>query len=188
MKSPLEVARWLSERFDEDALPYALGGAIALAAWSVPRQTVDVDVAVFVGDEDLPRVLDAVERAGALVDRDDAVRRVAAAGLFLCRIGATRVDVFLAVHPLHREMGRRRRRITVDGHPLWFLSAEDVAILKLIYARPKDLVDLERLFAARPDLDRAYIESWLGRIVPRSDRRLDILADLARRFLMSRSP
>lgn len=183
MKSPLEVARWLADRFDEDGLPYALGGAIALAAWSAPRQTVDVDVAVFVGDEELPRVLDAVERAGALVDRGDATRRVAASGLFLCRVGTTRVDVFLAIHPLHQEMGRRRRQITVEGHALWFLSPEDVAILKLIYARPKDVVDLERLFAARPDLDRAYIESWLGRIVPASDRRLELLADLARRFL-----
>jgi hypothetical protein len=68
----------------------------------------------------------------------------------------------------------------VDGASLWFLSPEDVR--RLVYARPKDLVDLERLFAARPDLDAAYIESWLARIVPPGDRRLATLADLARRF------
>jgi hypothetical protein len=32
--SPLDAARWIAARLDEDALPYAIGGALALAAWS----------------------------------------------------------------------------------------------------------------------------------------------------------
>jgi hypothetical protein len=109
MKSPLEVARWLGDRFDEDSLPYALGGALALAAWAGPRQTVGVDVAVFVGEDELHRVLGAVERAGAVVHREEAERRVAAPGMFIAQLGSTRIDVFLATHPVHQEMGRRRR-------------------------------------------------------------------------------
>jgi hypothetical protein len=182
MKSPLEVARWLADRLDEDSLPYALGGALALAAWAGPRQTVDVDIAVFVGEEALARVVDAVERAGAVVNRDDAERSVASTGMFIAQLARTRIDVFLATHPAHEEMGRRRRPVEVEGTRLWFLSPEDLALLKLIYGRPKDLVDLERLFAARADLDVAYIRSWLERIVPPADARLDTLADLARRF------
>ena len=182
MKSPLEVARWLADRLDEDSLPYALGGALALAAWAGPRQTVDVDLAVFVGDEALPRVLDAVERAGAVVKRDEAERSVASTGMFIAHLARTRIDVFLATHPVHEEMGRRRRAVEVDGARLWFLSPDDLALLKLVYGRPKDVVDLERLFAARGDLDVAYIQSWLERIVPPADARLDTLADLASRF------
>lgn len=182
VKSPLEVAGWLAERLDEDSLPYALGGALALAAWSGPRQTVDVDIAVFVGEEELPRVLDAIERAGAVVERDDAERRVASTGMFIAELARTRIDVFLATHPVHQEMGRRRRAVELDGARLWFLSPEDLALLKLIYGRPKDIVDLERLFAARGDLDVPYIRSWLERIVPPADARLDTLADLAKRF------
>lgn len=182
MRSPLEVARWLAERLDEDGLPYALGGALALAAWSGPRQTVDVDLAVFVGEEQLARVIDAIERAGAVVRREDAARSVAATGMFIAQVGHTRIDVFLATHPLHEEMARRREAIVVDGAALWFLSPEDLAILKLFYGRPKDRIDLERLFAARPELDTGYIESWLVRMVPPGDRRLATLADLAARF------
>jgi hypothetical protein len=66
--------------------------------------------------------------------------------------------------------------------PLWFLSPEDLALLKLIDGRPKDQVDLERLFAACGDLDLAYVRSWLERIVPAGDTRLDALNDLAVRF------
>jgi len=46
--SPVDVAGHLADRFDEDGLPYAFGGAMALGAWGVPRTTSDVDVAVFV--------------------------------------------------------------------------------------------------------------------------------------------
>lgn len=182
MKSPLEVARWLADRLDEDHLPHAFGGALALAAWSGPRQTVDVDVAVFVGEEELPRVIDAIERAGAAVNRPDAQRSVAATGMFIADLARTRIDVFLATHPVHEEMGRRRRPVEVDGASLWFVSPEDLAILKLVYGRPKDLIDLERLFAACSDLDVAYIESWLARIVPADDWRHGALTDLVRRF------
>ncbi len=182
MKSPLEIARWLADRLDEDRLPYALGGALALAAWSGPRQTVDVDLAVFVGEEELARVIDAVERAGAVVARDDAARSVASTGMFIAQLGRTRVDVFLATHPVHEEMARRRVAVDVDGTPMWFLSPEDLALLKLFYGRPKDLIDLERLFAAQSDVDVPYIRSWLERIVPPGDRRLSTLDDLARRF------
>jgi len=182
MKSPLETARWLAARLEEDGLPYALGGALALAAWSSPRQTTDVDIAVFVGEDQLPRVIDAIERAGAAVNRSDAERSVTSTGMFFAQQGSTRIDVFLATHPVHEEMGRRRRQVDLDSVPLWFLSPEDLAILKLVYARAKDVVDLERLFSARRDLDEPYIRSWLERIVPPGDRRLTLLADLSRRF------
>ena len=185
MKSPVEVATWLGARLDEDGLPYALGGALALAAWSAPRQTTDVDIAIFVDARSLTRVVDALERAGALVDRGDATRRVAAAGLFMARLGQTRNDVFLATHPVHADMERRRRRAELLGAPLWFLSPEDIALMKLFYGRPKDIVDLERLFAAQPAMDVSYIRSWLERIVPTGDRRVALLADLAHRFLPS---
>jgi hypothetical protein len=102
--------------------------------------------------------------------------------MFFAQQGSTRIDVFLATHPVHEEMGRRRRQVDLDSVPLWFLSPEDLAILKLVYARAKDVVDLERLFSARRDLDEPYIRSWLERIVPPGDRRLTLLADLSRRF------
>jgi hypothetical protein len=181
MKSPVEVAAWLAARFEEDGLDYALGGAMALSAWSAPRQTLDVDVLVFVDDRSVARVIDSLERAGALVDRDDATRRAASTGMFMAQLGTIRVDVFLAAHPIHDPMKERRRQVELGGVMLWFVSAEDIAIFKLFYGRPKDLIDLERLFQAQPELDTSYIDGALRTIVPRGDRRLDILDELRRR-------
>jgi hypothetical protein len=182
--SPTDVVARLADRFDEDGLPYALGGALALGAWGVPRTTSDVDVSVFVSEKDLDGLLDSLERAGAMVDRTEAHRTVARTGLFVAYYGRTRIDLFIAHHPWHAEMQQRRVSLpTPDGQARWFLSAEDTALAKLLYARPKDVQDLERLFTVQAGrIDLAYLHQWLLRMVPAGDARLQLLEDLARKL------
>lgn len=183
MKTAFEIAEHIAHRLEEEGLPYAIGGALALTAVALPRDTKDVDLSVFVDPSDLPRVLDALERAGVMVDRADAARTVATIGLFTSRFGRTLVDVFVGTHPHFITMQHRRISVrSPSGESLWFLSAEDLAIFKLFYARTKDVSDLERMFAALPDLDAAYIRQWLEKMVVGGDRRLAILGDLEARF------
>ena len=102
--SPTDVVSRLADRFDEDGLPYAVGGALALGAWGVPRTTSDVDVSVFVSEAELDGLLDSVERAGAMVERAEAHRTVARTGFFVAYFGRTRIDLFITHHPWHAEM------------------------------------------------------------------------------------
>lgn len=178
-----EVARRIGQCFDDDGIPYAIGGALALGVWGAPRQTQDVDLSAFVSQDELPRVLDSLERAGVMVDRADAVRRVERTAFFQGRFGRTIVDVFLSEHPQYAAMQQRAARV-VDpaGVPLSFISAEDLCLHKLLFGRPKDTVDLERLLAVRPGLDLGYVRGWLTQMVPSGDHRLDTLDDLERRF------
>jgi hypothetical protein len=53
--------------------------------------------------------------------------------------------------------------------------------MKLLYARTKDVADLERMFVAQPELDLAYIREWLYKR-PVANRHVAILNDLVRRF------
>jgi hypothetical protein len=180
--NPIDVARRLASVFVDDGLPYGLGGALALGVWGAPRATKDVDVSVFVESSQVARVLDSLERAGAMVRREDATRDVARIGLFQARLGKIIVDVFISDHPQARVMATRVRRIAEpDGTLLAFISAEDLCIHKLLFGRAKDIVDLERLFAVRT-LDTAYVRSWLVQMVPEGDQRLAVLDDLEQRF------
>lgn len=178
-----DVARRLGQCFDDDGIAYAIGGALALGVWGAPRQTQDVDVSVFVSPDELPRVFDALERAGVMLDRADATRRVERTAFFQGRLGRTIVDVFLSEHPQYEAMRQRATRV-VDptGAALSFISAEDLCVHKLLFGRPKDLVDLERLLAVRPGLELTYVRGWLEQMVPAGDHRLEVLEDLARRF------
>ena len=179
-----ELSQHIAKRLEEDGMAYAIGGALALTAWAIPRDTKDVDISIFVGEDELARAIDALERAGVMIDRTDAARTVARIGMFTGRSGRTLVDVFMSQHPHFVEMSRRRVQLSYPGGaPLWFVSAEDLCVMKLLYGRTKDLADLERLFAARPDLDAHYVRSWISKMVPAGDRRLDTLEDLVRRFV-----
>jgi hypothetical protein len=177
-----ELSEHIAKRLDEEELPYAIGGALALTAWSLPRETNDVDISVFASEHELARVIDALERSGVMLDRIDAAKAVARIGMFTGRAGNTLVDVFISHHPHFLEMQQRRRKLRYpSGAALWFVSAEDLCVMKLIYGRSKDVPDLERMFAALP-LDLGYIRGWLTKMVPAGDRRLALLDDLEHRF------
>lgn len=168
--------------FEEDGLDYAIGGALALTAYAIPRTTKDVDVSVFVPAAEVARVFDALERAGVMVDRAEALRAVGRIGMFTARAGRTLVDVFIGDHPHFHAMHARRRQLAYPGgQRCWFVSPEDLCVLKLMYGRPKDVADLERLFAARPDLDVGYVRSWIAKL-PAATQRIALLDDLERRF------
>lgn len=177
MSAP-DVAARVADRFDEAGIAYAIGGALALIAWGAPRATADVDISVFVGPDELPRVLDALERAGVMLP-GDAARSAARIGLFRGALGRTPVDVYTSSHPHHQAMYERRRLVELPGGAArWFISPEDLAVLKIFYGRAKDELDLQRLVAVRPDLDLDYVEGWIRTMVPAGDRRFELIASL----------
>jgi hypothetical protein len=81
-----------------------------------------------------------------------------------------------------RGRAQGRAATTPSGACLWFISAEDLCVTKLWFARPKDIADLEHVFAAHPELDVEYVRSWLVQLAPARDRRFALLDDLQRRF------
>ena len=70
-------------------------------------------------------------------------------------------------------MGRRRSVPFGDGASLAVLAAEDLAVFKVLFDRPKDWSDLrEMLFALGPAFDADYALRWLRRILAPDDERL----------------
>ncbi len=70
------------------------------------------------------------------------------------------VDVFLAERSYQREVLARRRRQDVDGQNVWLVSPEDLILLKLIAARPRDYIDVADVFFMQGELDLAYMRHW----------------------------
>lgn len=164
-------------------MPYAIGGALALGFWGFPRATVDVDLDVFVPESEYSRVAHVLGKAGCAVDPDDAARSGRERGDFRAFMGPVRVDVFLPSIPFYESVAERRTRGTLEGRATWYLAAEDLAVFKLLFFRPKDLVDLERLVGALGDnFDRAYVSRWIAEIVgaddSRNERWRQLLADV----------
>jgi len=92
----------------------------------------------------------------------------------------TPLDLFFSYNELHDACVARKRRVAFGAARITILSAEDLAVFKILFARDKDWRDLqEMLLAQAPDFDAAYAIGWLERIVAPDDERLLRFRELA---------
>ncbi len=179
-----EAGTRIARALEAAGIDYALGGALALGAHGVPRGTLDVDVNVFAEESDLPRVFAALRALGIEIAKDTAMARARRDGMFVGRWDGMRIDVFTPSIPFSLEAARTRVQIAApDGGADWFLSAEALTVFKLLFARAKDFVDLERLLAVQGDrLDRAYVRRWIADMMGEQDERTARWDELCRTF------
>jgi hypothetical protein len=169
---PLVAALRIAAAFQSAEISYALGGALAYGLWAVPRATVDVDVNVFVGDQRLAEVFAALAGLGIPLDPAAARAQNAQQGMFVLRWGLYRIDVFTPSIDFSWEAERTRVRHSIGSSEVWILSAESIAVFKLLFFRGKDVVDLERLVAVRTELDVAYVRAHIAEMLGEDDERV----------------
>jgi len=163
----------LIDSLERARLPYAVGGALAYSAWAEPRATRDVDLNVWLPPERLDELFAALDAAGVALDRDEARRAAAERGMFVGRHGEYRVDVFVPSVPFYDEALRRRVRLRIAGRDSWVLSAETLAVFKLLFFRPKDLADVGRLLQIqRGRFDHAFVRRSLVEMLGTDDERI----------------
>jgi hypothetical protein len=170
---PLEAGLALARAFDTHHIPYALGGALAYGIWGIPRATLDVDVNVFIEQHELTKLATALASLGIVVDIQRLESESAAKGMSVVWFGPYRVDLFTPSIEFSREAERTRRWIDIEGERTCFLSAESIAVFKLLFFRAKDIVDLERLIEVQgPALDCAYVRKELVGMMGEDDERV----------------
>lgn len=155
--------------FDHLRIPYAIMGGWAVRLYGLPRPTYDIDFTITINRGRLADLYNAVANLGYTVpDQFLAgwVDRVADMPLVKFRLyvdgHSLDVDVFLAESPYQEELMRRRRLHELQGREVSFVTPEDLVLLKLIAARPRDLGDIEDVLLAKPDIDEAYMRRWAG--------------------------
>jgi hypothetical protein len=183
--TPLEAALEIGAALDRASIAYAVGGAIALSYWAVPRATADVDVNVFVREHELCALCDALVAIGVPISLDAARVASDASGLIVVQWMGMRVDLFTPSIEFSWEALRTRVQVDIDSHKLWLLSPEALAVFKLLFFRPKDIADLQRLLGVRGEaLDVNYVRAQVVAMMGEDDERVvrwDALVADARR-------
>lgn len=168
-----ELARRIADAFEAGGIPYAIGGALALATWGFPRATNDVDIDVFVTPEELDEVLTILERIGCELDRQACIDSARQRGDFRARFERMRIDFFVPSIPFYQSAKARLREAPLGGAPARYLSPEDLAVFKMLFFRTKDLLDVERLVGfIGSGFDTSYVRSSLVEIVGEDDERV----------------
>ena len=170
---PFEAGLVLARALDAHGVSYALGGALALGLWAIPRATIDVDINVFVEPDGLDDLFAALRDLETPLDEAVARADNAREGMFTTRLGPYRVDVFTPSIPFSWEAERTKVVRDVEGQRVWFLCAEALAVFKLLFFRPKDIVDLQRLIAVQGErLDTSYVRQHVAKMLGEGDERV----------------
>lgn len=174
-----EVARELADALEARSVPYAVGGALALAAWGVARGTVDVDLNLWVDPGRPTAAAKLLSDLGCEFRTAAVIREFSDKGWAYAFLHGVHVDFYMPTRDFHDSVRDRRAMLPLVGRDAWFLGAEDLAVFKLILYRLKDLPDLESLLVARGrDFDRCYVHDWIVRIAGPRDVRLQTWDEL----------
>jgi predicted nucleotidyltransferase len=156
---------------DENNVPYAVMGGLAVRVYSIPRATLDIDLTIAIERPHLSGLFDKLEQCEFSVPevyRTGWVDNVAEMPLVkLRRYVAGRgidVDVFLAETAYQQILMTRRRVAEIEGSRVVLVSPEDLILLKLVANRPRDLVDVQEILFTLGELDRDYLREWAPKL------------------------
>ena len=157
-------------------IPHAFGGAIALAYYTTPRATIDVDVNIFVGPDRYESIVKLLRRAG--VDRFPDASEALSAGQVRAWWDTNPVDLFFSYDPVHDAMRDAARTVPFGDTTIPILAPEHLLVAKAVFNRSKDWVDIEQMLIAVPELDREEVTRWLDHLVGLGDPRAQRVRDL----------
>jgi len=137
-------------------------GGLALGAWGVVRGTKDCDVVPDPSPENLDRLASAVVELGGHVQLADSLAgsepSIAALlnrgerALISTRLGDLDVVQALEGVPPYAELQPDAITVEIAGASVAICSLEHLRAMKRAAGRPRDLVDLDDLAAAQPDV------------------------------------
>lgn len=170
MLDEFTVLTLVTARLESAGIPYMVTGSVAVSFYAEPRMTRDVDLVVELQPMDAERLV-AMFGDEFICDADrirDAIDRRSMFNL-IHSAAVVKIDIIVRKDGAYREEEfRRRRKADVTGVPIWVVSAEDLILSKLEWARGSrseiQLRDVRNVIAAQPALDWRYIGQWAGRL------------------------
>lgn len=143
-------------------IPYMVIGGIANLIWGVPRTTMDVDVTVWVEDEQIPNLIEHLMEEFRLLVQEPVAFVQETRVLPIETPEGIRVDITFGQLPYEEQAIRRARPVEFGGAPVLICAPEDLIIHKIISERPQDREDVRGIIRhIGSQLDRAYIEPIL---------------------------
>lgn len=168
--------------FDELRVPYALIGGLAVSVHGIPRPTHDLDFTISIDRSQLPRLYEESEKLGYSVSDSHASGWVdSVAGMPPVRVRqwiqgkAIDIDIFLSESRFPESLIERRLQLEVDGVAAWVATPEDLILLKLVAARPRDIGDVLDILLAQGQLDDKYLSDWANELGV-TERLADVLS------------
>ncbi len=168
MANELEVLGLVSDRLAAHELQFMLTGSFALAYYSTPRMTRDLDIVLAVAEKDVEQLVDAFV-PDFYIDADAVRTAIRSERMFnvMHMDSGIKVDLIVRKSSEYRQLElARRQRAEIAGVRTWIVTREDLILSKLVWALESGSElqrrDIRQLLAGTLELD--YIRLWAHRL------------------------
>lgn len=167
MSEELEVLKIVTQRLNEAEIPYIISGSIAANYYTVPRMTRDIDIVIELKEDAIDTFV-ALFEGDFYVNREMIVNEVARLGIFnlIHNRYVIKIDFIIKKSSAYQNAEfSNRKEVLIDQCPMWMVSAEDLVISKLLWAKEShsemQLKDVANLMETVDNLDLEYIDNWI---------------------------
>jgi len=160
----LPVLSALSQWFQNEQIPYALIGGIAVGFAAQPRLTEDIDALIWLDLDQVPDFLDSGRSHGFVPRIEHPVEFARKSRVLLLRHQQTNIGIDLScgILPFERELLDRATEVKAGGINLRIATSEDLIILKAVAHRQRDLIDIDNLLTVNSDVNFDRIRYWVA--------------------------
>ena len=167
MSEELEVLKIVTQRLKEADINYMVSGSIAANYYTIPRMTRDIDVVIELKPDDIDKFIVLFE-GDFYVNREMIADAVSRQGMFnlIHNRYVIKIDFIIKKSSAYQNAEfSRRKQVLIEQSPIWFVSAEDLVISKLLWAKDShsemQLKDVRNLMETVHNLDLKYIDNWV---------------------------
>lgn len=166
------LLRFVCEELEQRTINYMLSGSIALYAYSVSRNTRDIDLVIELKDDNLDAFEDIFRGRDCYFHRESIETEVAKRGMFNVIDWTTggKIDFIIRKDDAfgQSEFVRRVRMPILDDFFCWVISPEDLVLAKLAWIQDvfsdRQLDDIKNLIRDYKPLDRVYVRKWIAQM------------------------
>lgn len=168
MNEELTVLCMVAQRLEKQGIAYLISGSMAANYYTIPRMTRDIDIVIELGTKNVGRFVKNFQR-DFWIDLEMVASEVEKRGMFnmIHREYVLKVDFIIRKDSAFQESAfRRRKKVVIEGCPVWFISPEDLILAKLLWAKDSlselQMVDVRHLLSSVKDLDQKYLAEWIS--------------------------
>jgi len=166
MNEQLEFIRSIGARLESVGIPYMLTGSMAMAFYSMPRMTRDIDLIIEVDRVDADKIINLFSK-DCYIDRDAVREAIDRHAMFniIHNEWVIKADFIVRKNEEYRkEEFSRRQKVSVGDMTIFVVSAEDLILSKLIWGKSSQsdlqFKDVSKIITTLPKLDWQYLKKW----------------------------
>lgn len=166
MNEELELIKEVASRLEQAGIGYMMTGSMAMAVYTTPRMTRDIDIVIQVTYEDTKKIVELFQN-DFYIDETSVRQAVENRGMFniIHNESVIKIDFIIRKDEEYRlEEFARRQTVEIEGQPISVVAPEDLILSKLVWARQSDselqLGDVRQMLTALNDIDDDYLKNW----------------------------